>query len=156
MAYMQLEIELSSERETLQLGARLAKCCLPPCILFLQGELGAGKTTLVRGFLQELGFTGTVKSPTYTLVEPYEIQNKLLFHFDLYRLHSPEELLYIGIDDYFAAPCIALIEWPERALEELPNPDLTCYIRSSFSQRQVLLTANTRKGDAILHQLETE
>jgi tRNA threonylcarbamoyladenosine biosynthesis protein TsaE len=153
---MQLELILSSEQQTLQLGTRLAQLCTPPCLVFLQGDLGAGKTTLVRGFLRGLGFAGQVKSPTYTLVEPYEIQHKQLFHFDLYRLQDPAELLHIGIADYFATPCIALIEWPERALEQLPIPDLTCYIRAAVASRHLLLIATSEKGEHILQRLDQD
>lgn len=153
---MQLELNLATEQKTLELGARLASHCSSPCTIFLEGDLGAGKTTLVRGFLQGLGFTGIVKSPTYTLVEPYEKQGKHIFHFDLYRLHDPEELTYIGIADYFATPCISLIEWPERARQQLPSPDLSCYIRAAFSGRQILLTAHSKKGTHILQQLGKE
>lgn len=150
---MSLELILASEQHTLELGSQLATICTSPCIIFLQGDLGAGKTTLVRGFLRGLGFTSLVKSPTYTLVEPYEIQDNTLFHFDLYRLQDPEELSHIGINDYFANPCIALVEWPERALKQLPTPDLTCYIRSTLHGRHVVLTAQSAKGNRMLQQL---
>ena len=91
-------------------------------LVFLTGELGAGKTTLVRGILRALGFAGPVKSPTYTLIEPYEEHE--VYHFDLYRIGSSQELDFIGIDDYLAARSIKLIEWPERAGGRLPQPDI--------------------------------
>jgi tRNA threonylcarbamoyladenosine biosynthesis protein TsaE len=120
---------VNSEDEMLAFGGELAEKCSGSCIIFLQGELGAGKTTLVRGFLRKLGFNGTVKSPTYTLVENYQIGGKKIYHFDLYRLNDPIELENIGIRDYFAEPAIFLIEWPERAASLLPKPDVTIEIK---------------------------
>lgn len=147
------EIYLAAEADTLNFGAQLAAICTAPCAIFLQGDLGAGKTTLVRGFLRGLGYDGVVKSPTYTLIEPYEINNQTIFHFDLYRLTKPEELHTIGFRDYLAIPSICIIEWPERALSELPAPDLTCYIHSSDSGRQLRLAAATAHGKQLLQQL---
>lgn len=119
---------IKSEKSTLALGASLAKVCQPGDIIYLQGELGAGKTTLTRGFLRALGHAGVVKSPTYTLVETYHFNNLLVHHFDLYRLHDPHELHNIGLDDYITEDAIVLIEWPEKALELLPKPTITCQL----------------------------
>lgn len=120
---------LPTEAETLAFGARLAATLKPPRILFLQGELGVGKTTLVRGLLKGLGFTGIGKSPTYTLVEPYELKIGSVYHFDLYRLTNPEELEFIGIRDYFNENAICLIEWPEHGLGFLPKADLNIELK---------------------------
>lgn len=110
-------------------GKQFASQIKPGEIIFLQGQLGAGKTTLVRGILQGLGFQDAVKSPTYTLVESYVVKNNLtVFHFDLYRLHSSQELLDIGLEDYLTADSICLIEWPEKALDVLPKPTISCTI----------------------------
>ena len=124
---------LRNEQATLDLGASLSGPLTATdrfasdAVVFLRGELGAGKTTLVRGILRALGFSGPVKSPTYTLLEPYDEYRVL--HFDFYRIGDSQELDFIGIDDHMAAPFIKLIEWPERAAGRLPHPDLEIALR---------------------------
>lgn len=114
--------------EMVEFGAELASLASSPALIFLEGQLGAGKTTLMRGFLQALGHVGHVKSPTYTIVEPYALSAVSVYHFDLYRLGSFEELEAMGIDDYFAEPAIWVMEWPEIAQNVLPQPDIYCKI----------------------------
>lgn len=131
-------IVLADETATVALGARLAGQCEHGCV-FLHGDLGAGKTTLVRGWLQALGHQGAVKSPTYTLVEPYEPGHRRVFHFDLYRLTEAEELEAIGARDYFADDNLCLVEWPERGSGALPEPDLEVRLESVGDARQAHL-----------------
>ena len=116
-------VSLPDEEATLALGANLTKE-LHRGVIYLCGELGAGKTTLVRGFLRELGYDGSVKSPTYTLVEPYEIDGFSIAHLDLYRVTDPVELEYIGLEDILRDVSLTFIEWPERGKRYLPAADL--------------------------------
>jgi len=148
-------IFLANETATLAFGAQLAASCPASCLIFLNGDLGAGKTTLVRGFLQGLGYQGLVKSPTYTLVESYEIANKTILHFDLYRLQDPEELTYIGMRDYLNQPAIVFIEWPERGGDQLPIPDLTFHMEPFAAGRRIEITANTERGRQLLQKLSS-
>lgn len=117
---------LRSAEETAALGAQLAVAlrARPGLVLYLEGPLGAGKTTLVRGLLRELGVTGTIRSPTYTLLEPYEVGGKTLIHLDLYRIKDASELEALGLRDYAPEACWWLIEWPEQGAPRLPPPEL--------------------------------
>ncbi|MFO1371322.1 MAG: tRNA (adenosine(37)-N6)-threonylcarbamoyltransferase complex ATPase subunit type 1 TsaE [Candidatus Competibacteraceae bacterium] len=144
---------LDSAAATEALGARLAEALTPGCILYLRGELGAGKTTLVRGLLRALGHHGAVKSPTYTLVEPYQLANWRLFHWDLYRLADPEELEFLGLRDQLDGQAILLIEWPERGSGELPEADLEVHLSYAGEGRHCRLDATSAAGTAMLAQL---
>lgn len=121
------------------LGAEIGQRFPQGGLITLQGDLGAGKTTLVRGLLRSLGYTGIVKSPTYTLVEPYHLPGRDIFHFDLYRLVDAEELEYMGIRDYLHSNNLCLVEWPEKAAGLLPAANLSICIEHAGLARRVLL-----------------
>ena len=138
--------ELTDEAATLALGKRLATSVQPGLVIYLHGDLGAGKTTLVRGLIQGLGHVGKVKSPTYTLVEPYVISGMNLYHFDLYRFVDPEEWDASGFRDYFNRQSVCLVEWPERASGLLPKADIDIRLEPQGPGRRVVMTANTDTG----------
>ncbi len=145
---------LKNEQATLEFAARLASA-LPDSglTIHLHGNLGAGKTTLVRGLLQALGHQGNVKSPTYTLIEHYQLADKPVFHLDLYRLADPEELLYLGIEDYLTPTALLLIEWPEQGGDLLPKPDLTVNLTYQADGRNLQLDAHSPAGQTICESL---
>lgn len=146
-------VELAGEVDTERLGQELAaqvQAIGGGLTVFLEGNLGMGKTTLSRGFLRGLGHGGAVKSPTYTLVEPYEHLQPATYHFDLYRLGDPEELEYMGIRDYFLGESLCLIEWAERGQGVLPEPDLVIRLEAHGDGRVAYLNAATGKGNGIV------
>jgi len=131
-------------------GGYLAQACHHRAILHLCGDLGVGKTTLVRGFLQALGHRGIVKSPTYTLVEPYQIGKYQIYHFDFYRLGDPEELEYLGIRDYIDGNVLCLIEWPEKGDTFTPAPDVQIQLSHHAEARLLELKACSEIGQNIV------
>lgn len=144
---------LADEAATITFGRALGAALSAAPVLttvFLEGDLGAGKTTLTRGILHFFGHTGAVKSPTYTLVEEYRLALRTLYHFDLYRLGDPEELEYMGIRDYFCETSVCILEWPERGEGILPDPDLILTITVQDGGRLVKLSATSDVGRQIL------
>ena len=164
------QLQIINEDAMARLGKCLAESLYSGSIIYLQGDLGAGKTTLVRGILRALGHQGVVKSPTFTVVEPYSVeQGKIkvynknksrndnrnrIYHFDLYRLIDPEELEYLGIRDYLDGTAIALVEWPEKGQGILPAADMSITISYQKRGRKVDFEARNDKGTAIIDSLK--
>lgn len=150
------EILLANEAATLNFGATLSRVLTPGTIVFLEGNLGAGKTTCLRGILRGLGFSGSVKSPTYTLVEEYDVEWGPLYHFDLYRLQTAEELETIGIREYFGDNAVVVVEWAERGIGVLPKPDINIIFTIDIlkNNRTITLKAYTLKGKNMVEKLQ--
>jgi tRNA threonylcarbamoyladenosine biosynthesis protein TsaE len=152
---MSLDIKLPDPAATEALGHALAAGAQPGRVLHLRGDLGAGKTTLVRGLLRGLGHAGRVKSPTYTLVEPYELSSLHFYHFDFYRLKNQEEWEQAGFREYFNAHALCAVEWPERARDLLPRPDVEITLRFEGEARRALLDAYSSAGADWLSSLSS-
>ena len=144
---------LGDEADTIVFGENLAKACKGTGIIFLNGDLGMGKTTTCRGVLNALGHHGRVKSPTYTLVEPYELKAGMVYHFDLYRLGDPEELEFMGIRDYLDEQALVIIEWPDKGKGILPEADIDVFYDVEGMGRRVRWEGNTEHGKAIAERL---
>ena len=147
---MSRERSLDGEAAMEALGAALGRAATQGGWIYLHGDLGAGKTTLVRGLLRGLGHTGAVKSPTYTLVEPYELAGLAVYHLDLYRLGDPEELEWIGIREIFAPGNLCLVEWPERGRGVLPEADLLLELEYAGEGRRLRAEGRTARGLEVL------
>ena len=152
----ELRLSLRDVEATEKLGAVLATLLSDGLIFFLLGDLGSGKTSLVRGVLRELGHSGAVKSPTYTLLEEYSVAGRDIIHFDLYRLTDPEELDLIGIRDYVNGKNCCFFEWPQRGQGYLPAADLQIQISLKGNGRLARMTSNSESGRAILKSIQTE
>ena len=145
---------LEDEAATVAFGKKLASAITKGAVVYLHGDLGAGKTTFTRGVIQGLGHIGNVKSPTYTLVEPYELSNVSAYHFDLYRLADPEELEFMGIRDYFNDDAVCLVEWPEKGQGFIPQPDLDIELEYHDNKRQIHCVSRSEKGLELLKQIQ--
>jgi tRNA threonylcarbamoyladenosine biosynthesis protein TsaE len=143
----EFSVRLPGEADTVRLGAALATGVAPGRTLFLRGELGSGKTTLVRGLLRALGYVGRVKSPTYALVELYAISSLHLYHFDFYRFKDRTEWLNSGFRDYFNPDSVCIVEWPERAGDLLAPPDLELTLEFRGAAREARLIARSASGE---------
>lgn len=150
MSMTRRQLELAGPADTERLGARLARRLTPPCVVWLEGELGAGKTTLARGLLRALGHAGNVKSPTYTLVESYRLPACSLHHLDLYRLADPEELEFLGIRELAGPDTVLLVEWPARGAGFLPPPDAVLQLSVDGEGRRATLQARTVRGEQLI------
>jgi tRNA threonylcarbamoyladenosine biosynthesis protein TsaE len=151
-----MRIRLVDEDRQVVFGQCLGRVLQGRGRIYLEGELGAGKTTLTRGILRAYGYAGAVKSPTYTLVEPYELASGRLYHFDLYRLGDPEELEFIGGRDLFAEDALCVVEWPSRGRGWLPLPDVNVTLSLHGAGRLAVLEAHTAHGRAALDLLRQE
>ena len=148
-----IERPVASVAEMEALGAKLATQVGNVRLVNIHGPLGAGKTTLVRGMLHGLGHAGAVKSPTFTLVEPYTFGNLHFYHFDLYRLNDPGELEFLGMRDYLDGNGVCVVEWAERAQGVLPSPDVDIMIEPTETGRMVRIMTLTPQGDVLLKAL---
>lgn len=158
------EFALADERATARLGASLALAvggeaaaiARQGLVVALAGDLGTGKTSVVRAMLRALGVAGPVRSPTFTLVEPYVVSSLNFYHFDFYRLGDPEEFSFAGFREMFGKSSVCLIEWPDKAAGHLPTADLRIALRLAGEVRHASLTAATELGAACLHRITTE
>ena len=148
-----MSIEIIGEAAMQQLGRKIADRLESGLVIYLEGDLGAGKTTLVRGIIQGLGYDGRVKSPTYTLIEPYLFDGRSVYHLDLYRLSDPEELEFLGLRDMLDEQSIALVEWPERGEGFLQSPDIEISIGHKPESRIISFISNTDLGERVLSTL---
>ena len=149
----ELKFSLFNEKKTLILGRVISSCLSHGLLIFLKGELGAGKTTLVRGIILALGHKGTVKSPTYSLIEQYELNGLNLNHFDLYRFTNPNEWFSSGFQEYINSYDVNLIEWPEKSAGLLPKPDLEIELAYKNESRIAYINSFTEKGYKCLENL---
>ncbi len=146
-----LQVNAHGAEEQEALGRRVGSYLFPGAIVYLYGEIGSGKTTLIRGMMRGLGIQIPVRSPTYTLVEPYEGHQYSVYHFDLYRLAEPEELHFFGAEEYFSPDSICILEWAERAQGLLPTPDLSIEIEyRDAGSRVIQIFSHTERGQAVL------
>ncbi len=145
---------LADETETVNVGQRLGERLRGGIIIYLEGTLGAGKTTFCRGIMRAFHYSGPVKSPTYTLVEPYFLGDGTVYHFDLYRLGCPEELEFMGIRDYFQSESICMVEWPAKGDGFLPAADLIVKVTPEGKGRRLTITGNSARGEAVLAKLD--
>ena len=144
---------ITSEPELLEVAAHLGQGLKARGVVYLRGDLGAGKTTFCRGILRSYGYEGAVKSPTFTLVEPYDLHWGQVYHFDLYRIADPEELEFLGIEDYLEGGHLCLIEWSERGEGFLPKADIIVKIEVDNTERQLEITSLSEFGETVLNEL---
>lgn len=147
-------IDLPNEKQTIEIAKCFADCVSPPLLVGLQGEIGAGKTTFIRAMLKCLGVRGTIKSPTFSLVESYHLENLQIHHFDLYRVYDEMELEYIGFRDYFSKDAFCCVEWPERAMHYLGSIDVAITLVTKGAGREMRMQARSVSGQTVLRCLK--
>ena len=152
---MTLEVYVQGDQAMERLGAEIGRALEWRGSIWLSGDLGAGKTTLSRGLIRAAGHSGAVKSPTFTLVEPYELGEVEIYHFDLYRLADPEELEFLGIRDYFSDNSLCLVEWPDKGRGVLPAPDVSIAIRVDAEGRTLQIEGHRARGSAAVRWLHS-
>jgi len=151
----EFSVSVASEEELVAYGEALGKALNGGLVVYLQGGLGAGKTTFCRGVLHAFGHEGPVKSPTYTLVEPYEFSECTVYHFDLYRIADPEELEFMGIREYFDENSACLLEWPDKGEGVIPKPDVELTIEKRKQTRYLRFSGESEKGQAVVALVAT-
>jgi len=145
--------DLPDEAALQALAARFAAAVRPPLVIYLCGDLGAGKTTFARAYIQALGFAGYVKSPSYGLLETYRVSGQTVLHLDLYRIEDPGELEYLALRDLYDETSVLLVEWPDRGGTELPAPDLVLDFGETGGQRHLVCSPRTGRGRALAERL---
>lgn len=143
-------VYLADTQATEDFGASLAPALVPGLVIWLSGDLGAGKTTLTRGLLRSLGHTGSVKSPTYTLIEVYTVSRIALYHFDFYRFTHPDEFLEAGLEEYFGSDGACIVEWAEKALPYVPQPDLEVFLQVEGEGHRARIESRSPRGKECL------
>ena len=148
------EVEVPDEQASARLAGKLAAAMRPPCVVYLQGDLGAGKTLFTRAYIHALGFEGYVKSPSYGLLETYRVGGQTILHLDLYRIEDPEELEYLAIRDLYGPDCVLMVEWPDRGENFLPDADLLLEFCEKGETRFIKCMPFSTKGWELARNLD--
>jgi tRNA threonylcarbamoyladenosine biosynthesis protein TsaE len=149
------ELVVPDEAASAGLAQRFARFLEAPCVIYLQGDLGAGKTLFTRAYIHALGFEGYVKSPSYGLLETYEVGGKTVLHLDLYRIEDPEELEYLAIRDLYGENTVLMVEWPDRGEHFLPAPDLVLEFGETDESRFIRCKPFSSNGSALANKVHT-
>jgi tRNA threonylcarbamoyladenosine biosynthesis protein TsaE len=149
------QLAVPDEAASAALAGRFARHLEAPCVLYLQGDLGAGKTLFTRAYIHALGYQGYVKSPSYGLLETYEVAGKTVLHLDLYRIEDPEELEYLAIRDLFDARTVLMVEWPDRGGTFLPEPDLVLEFGETDASRFICCRPFSPSGRALAKKVKS-
>ena len=148
-------VNVPTEAASAELASRFAALLEPPCVIYLQGDLGAGKTLFTRAYIHALGFEGYVKSPSYGLLETYEVDSKTVLHLDLYRIEDPEELEYLAIRDLYGSSTVLMVEWPDRGEGFLPSPDLVLQFGEKGESRFISCLPFSQHGRELAKKVDS-